>query len=142
MQAILVWFSMRVLIIESNPDLGLVWKNHLTRQGIDVTLVAGEEAAIRVLRANMPDVILLNLSLGVGSNALAVIDFAACFRPQTRVILVSRAGFFSDPAVFSLASTACTVLPEAVPLDDLCAIVDHYGGGVRPKGGARRLDSV
>ena len=30
---------MKVLIVESNPDLGRVWKRHLERQGADVTLI-------------------------------------------------------------------------------------------------------
>ncbi len=33
---------MNVLIVESQPDLGLLWQRHLERQGMQVDLVSGQ----------------------------------------------------------------------------------------------------
>ena len=40
---------MSVLIVESRPELGRLWKRHLERQGQTVDLVSGEEEAIAYL---------------------------------------------------------------------------------------------
>ncbi len=120
--------DMRVLIVESNRDLGTVWKNHLVRQGFSVDLVDNDTDAIRHIRWARPEIIVLNLVLTSG-NALAIADFAAYRSPKTQVVLVTKAGFFSDGSVFALAANACAYVPEAVPPDDLAAIVEHYGTG-------------
>ncbi len=74
---------MKVLIVESNPDLGRVWKRHLERQGAEVTLVGTQEAAILALYGTDFEIIVLDLVLETGS-ALAVADFASYRRPEAR----------------------------------------------------------
>ncbi len=122
---------MKVLIVESDEELGVVWARHLERQGCQVTLVGGQGDAVDVLRHGEAKVIVLNLVLAEGS-ALAVADFAAYRSPETKVIFVTDTSFFSDGSIFSIASNACAFLRTGTPVDDLAAMVEYHGGGFTP----------
>ncbi|MBT6190228.1 MAG: response regulator [Tateyamaria sp.] len=116
---------MSVLIVESRPELGRLWKRHLERQGKTVDLVSGEEEAIAYLSEHDTDMIVLDLVLEDGS-ALTVSDFANYRRPNARVIFVTDTTFFSDGSIFNHASNACAFVPSGTPPDDLAAMVDYY----------------
>ena len=116
---------MKVLIVESNPDLGRVWKRHLERQGAEVELVAGQEAAILALYGTAFDIIVLDLVLESGS-ALAVADYANYRCPEAQVIFVTNKRFFSDGSIFEHATNACAFVQSATPPEDLAAMVDYY----------------
>lgn len=116
---------MRVLIVESNPELGGLWQNHLERQGAEVTLVHSQDAAIFALYGAAFDIIVLDLVLEQGS-ALAVSDFASFRRPEARVIFVTKAGFFADGSIFVHSQNACAYVPATTPPEDLAAMVEHY----------------
>ena len=117
---------MKVLIVESNPDLGRVWQRHLQRQEAEVTLVETQEAAILALYGTAFDIIVLDLVLETGS-ALAVADFASYRRPSARVIFVTNTSFFSDGSIFQHIPNACAFLPSATAPEDLAAVIDYYG---------------
>ncbi|MCA0930249.1 response regulator transcription factor [Ruegeria profundi] len=116
---------MNVLIVESDPDLGRVWKRHLERYGAEVTLVTGQEAAILALYGQEFEIIVLDLVLEKGS-ALAVADFASYRRPEARVIFVTNTTFFSDGSIFAHSPNACAYVQSATPPEDLAAMVQHY----------------
>jgi CheY-like chemotaxis protein len=122
---------MRVLIVESNRDLGAIWKRHIERQGVSVTLVNGQEEAVEMLRDTAPQVIIMNLVLAEGS-AFAVADYAAYRHPATKVIFVTNNSFFSDGSIFKHIPNVCAFLPTNSQPDDLAAIVDFYGNESRP----------
>jgi DNA-binding NtrC family response regulator len=119
---------MNVLIVESNPALADLWASHLRRQGAEVSAVHGESAAVTVLEEESQpcDVIVLNLVLDEGS-AFAVADFASFRHPKARIIFVTGTSFFSDGSIFQLVPNACAYLPAATPVEDLAALVEHYG---------------
>ncbi|MFY0634199.1 MAG: response regulator [Vannielia sp.] len=119
---------MKVLIVESDEELGSIWARHLERQGCSVTLVASQSDAVDALRHGSVQVIVLNLVLLEGS-ALAVADFASYRQPEARVIFVTDTTFFSDGSIFSFASNACAFLRIGTPVDDLAAMVEYHGGG-------------
>ncbi len=119
---------MKVLIVESNPDLGRVWQRHLQRQGAEVTLVETQEAAILALYGTDFDIIVLDLVLETGS-ALAVADFASYRRPDARVIFVTNTTFFSDGSIFAHSANACAYVQSSTPPEDLAAMVEHYAAG-------------
>mgnify|MGYP001027204571 CR=1 FL=1 len=119
---------MRVLIVENNPDLGVVWKQHLERQGAEVQLEYCEDNAVKYLTENSADVIVLNLDLDCG-RALPIADFAAYRHPAARVIFVTASSFFSDGSIFSHAANACACLPVRTPPEDLAALVEFHGRG-------------
>ena len=119
---------MKVLIVESNPDLGRVWQRYLQRQGAEVTLVETQKAAILALYGTAFDIIVLDLVLETGS-ALAVADFASYRRPDTHVIFVTNTTFFSDGSIFAHSANACAYVQSSTPPEDLAAMVEHYATG-------------
>jgi len=117
---------MQVLIVEHETALGQLWQAHLERQGHQVVLVGAQSTAISAIHMVMPDIIVLNLVLPRAS-ALAIADYAAYRAPAARVIFVSNQSFFSDGSIFAHVGNACAFVPLAVPPEDLCAMVAHYG---------------
>lgn len=117
--------AMRVLIVESNPELGALWKRHLERHGMTVTLVGGQSEAIREICADTVGVIVMNVVLAEGS-ALAVADFASYRQPRAKVIFVTNTTFFSDGSIFLHAGNACAFLQSQTPPEDLAIMVEHY----------------
>jgi len=120
-------FCMKVLIVESCSELGILWKRHLQRLKAVVTLVENQEAAILALYADAYDIIVLDLVISEGS-ALAVADFASYRRPDARVIFVTNTSFFSDGSIFAHSPNACAFVQSGTPPDDLAAMVEHYAG--------------
>lgn len=117
---------MKVLIVESNPELARLWSAHLQRQGAEVLLSRGELDAVEVLRRTEVDILVLDLVLKDGS-AFAVADFASYSQPGARVIFVTNTSFFSDGSIFQHIPNACAFLPSAMAPEDLAAVVDYYG---------------
>lgn len=117
---------MNVLIVESEVELGNVWRRHLERQGASVCLVHSQDTAVAALCERDFDVIVLDLILYDGS-ALAVADFASYRAPKARVIFVTNTTFFSDGSIFAHSPNACAFVQSASPPEDLAAMVAHYG---------------
>ena len=122
---------MRVLIVESEPELGHLWKRHLERQNAAVVLVHSQAQAIDALQNGEFEIIVMDLVLHEGS-ALAVADFASYRRPETRVIFVTNTSFFSDGSIFRHSPNACAFVQSQTPPEDLAAMVEHYGAPVNP----------
>ncbi|AKO97228.1 MAG: response regulator transcription factor [Marinovum algicola] len=116
---------MHVLIVESNPSLGLIWARHLERFGARVVLVDAPPPAIQALTDTEFEVIVLNLVLGDGA-ALTVADFASYRQPEARIIFVTNAGFFSDGSIFQFFGNAAAIVPCTTPPEDLAALVEHH----------------
>ena len=116
---------MRVLIVESKPELSGLWAEHLKRQGAEVVPANSEADAIDILTTRQVDMIVLDLVLDHGS-AFAVADFASYRHPDARVIFVTNTSFFSDGSIFQHIPNACAFLPSATTPEDLAAVVDHY----------------
>lgn len=121
---------MKVLIVESEPELGSLWQNHMRRQGMDVRLVVDQAEAALALHAQAFDIIVLDLVLARGS-AFAIADLASYRHPETRIIFVTNTSFFSDGSIFNLSANACAFLQSDMPPEDLTAMVQHYGGGLK-----------
>lgn len=118
---------MDVLIVQSAPELGLLWQRHLHRCGMKVRVAESQEDAIAAIGSCIPDIIILDLVLQAGS-ALAVADYANYRCPKTRVIFVTNTRFFSDGSIFSHVTNACAFVQSATPPEDLAAMVEHYAG--------------
>jgi len=118
--------AMRVLIVESVPDLAVLWQNHLQRQGMEAHFVTGQEDAIAYLSENEIDIIILDLVIEEGS-ALAIADYANYRQPKARVIFVTNTSFFSDGSIFAHSANARAFVQCSTPPEDLAAMVAHYG---------------
>ncbi|MCB2109502.1 MAG: response regulator transcription factor [Defluviimonas sp.] len=117
---------MQVLIVESNPDLGWLWKRHIDRMCEGATVVGDQHEAVAALERTAFGVIVLDLVLKDGS-AIAVADYAAYRRPEAQVVFVTNSTFFSDGSIFQHIANARAFLPAATPPEDLAAVVQHYG---------------
>ena len=116
---------MKVLIVESQPELAALWERHLRRQGAFVWIAHSQDAATQALRTDEFDIIVLDLVLKNGS-ALATADFASYRQPEARVIFVTNTSFFSDGSIFAHSTNACAYVHSAMPPEDLAAMVEHY----------------
>ncbi len=117
---------MKVLIVESQPELGWIWQKHLERHEMDVARVTNQDAATAYLAQHHVDIIILDLVLDEGS-ALAVSDYANYRQPDADVIFVTNTSFFSDGSIFNHCANARAFLPSSTPPEDLAAMVEHYG---------------
>ncbi len=117
---------MRVLIVESRPELCALWQRHLARHGMQVSCVTTQNAAMAYVAEYKVDIIILDLVIE-GGSALAVSDFAALNQPDARIIFVTNTSFFSDGSIFGLAANARAFLPAGTPPEDLAVMVEHYG---------------
>ncbi|MEM6940720.1 MAG: response regulator [Pseudomonadota bacterium] len=115
----------RVLIVESQKELGALWQKHLERMQMSVHRVATQDEATLYLSENTVDIIVLDLVLEDGA-ALAVSDYAQYRQPDARVIFVTNTSFFSDGSIFAHAGNARAFLPSDTPPDDLAAMIEHY----------------
>jgi response regulator RpfG family c-di-GMP phosphodiesterase len=118
--------TMKVLIVESCPELGALWARHLVRQGTQLMHAATQQEATDIISELTVDIIVLDLVISEGS-ALAVSDYANFRQPEARVIFVTNTTFFSDGSIFSHAGNAAAFLPSSTPPSDLAAMVEHYG---------------
>ena len=118
---------MNVLIVESSPNLGQLWKSHVERLGAEfVSLACSHDAAIKEIMRHDWDVIVLNLVLDDG-GAMAVSDYASYRQPDAKVIIVNSSSFFSDGSVFNHFCNARACLSTSTKPEDLAATVVHYG---------------
>lgn len=117
---------MKVLIVESDADLGTLWQGHMQRLGMDVRLVAEQSKAIGALQTQAFDIIVLNLVLTRGS-ALAVADFASYRHPDSQIVFVTNTSFFSDGSIFAHNANARAFVQTDTPAEDLAHMVAHYG---------------
>lgn len=117
---------MNVLIVESNRDLGLLWKKHLDRQGAETRLAVGQSDAVNHLLRNNFEILVIDLVLTEGS-ALAIADFASYRQPEARVIFVTNTTFFSDGSIFQHSANACAFIQSDAPPEDIAAMVEHFG---------------
>jgi len=117
---------MRILIVQSNLELGLLWTRHLERMGGQVTHVQSGNDAVDLIVSRTFDVMVLDLVLDEGS-ALTVADCAQFNQPDANVVFVTDTTFFSDGSIFSHCANARAFVETATPPDDLAAIVHHYG---------------
>lgn len=117
---------MNVLIVESTPDLGQVWSEHVSRLGSQVTLARNQVDAIELLREASFEVIVLNLGLP-GGGAEAIADYASYRRPGAKVVFVTNDSFFSDGSIFRYMPNACAMVPVGTSPSDLAALVEYHG---------------
>lgn len=116
---------MRVLIVESKPDLGMLWSRHLERFGARVVLAQGQADAIGALQDRLFDVIVLDLVISEGS-AFAISDYVSYRQPSAKIIFVTNSSFFSDGSIFQFCANACAFVTTATPPEDLAALVEHH----------------
>ena len=117
---------MRILVVESDAELGELWCRYLKRQGGRTKLCRTEKSAVAALRFEIFDVLVLDLVIP-DASVLAISDFATYRNPEVAIIVVTASSFFSDGSIFELMPNARGYLHTPVQPDDLAALVEHYG---------------
>ena len=117
--------AMKVPIVESECELGLIWQRALERLGVQVVLVTDQATAVQALRDQSFELIILDLVLENGS-AFAISDFANYRRPAAQVMFVTNTSFFSDGSIFQHCSNACAYVQSATAPEDIAMMVTHY----------------
>jgi DNA-binding NtrC family response regulator len=124
--------------VHANSDLAGIWARFLEREGVACRLALTVPEAFDALRAAPFDALVLDVELPDGGG-LAVADFAAYRYPDMPVIAVTARGFFSDGAIFELIPNARGLLHAPLKVEDMAALISHYGGryaaGGRPASG-------
>lgn len=118
---------MQVLIVEHNRDLAGIWASFLTRQGCACALAGDAAESREALRRQPFDALVLDMELPQG-EAISVADFATYRNPDMPIIAVTARGFFSDSAILQLVPNARGLLRTPLRLEDMAALVEHYGG--------------
>lgn len=87
----------KILLAEDEPLLGNLLKQRLEREGLEVNLVRDGEAALAALRANAPDLMLLDIILpkmsGFELMEAVQSDPSA---PKVPIVIISNLGQDSD----------------------------------------------
>jgi DNA-binding NtrC family response regulator len=117
----------QILIVEPNRDLAGIWARFLSRQEVCCTLAGTAPEAYAALRGRPFDALVLDMELTEGA-AIAVADFATYRNPEMPIIAVTARGFFSDGAIFELIPNARGLLRAPLRLEDMAALIEHYGG--------------
>ena len=117
--------AMKVLIVESECELGMIWQRALERLGVQVVLVTDQATAVQALRDQSFELIILDLVLENGS-AFAISDFANYRRSAAQVMFVTNTSFFSDGSIFQHCSNACAYVQSATAPEDIAMMVTHY----------------
>jgi len=117
---------MRIVIVQSRPQLGSIWQNHLVALGNEVWVAQTQAQAVAIIGNHDIDLMVLDIVLETG-GALAIADYASYRRPDAKIIFVTSSSFFSDGSLFQHVANACAVIPAATPVADLAAMVEHFG---------------
>jgi DNA-binding NtrC family response regulator len=131
----------QVLIVEHNRDLARIWAGFLGRQGMTCRLAGAAAEAYHTLRSQTFDALVLDMELPDG-EAIAVADFASYRNPEIPIIAVTARGFFSDSAIFELVPNARGLLRAPLRLEDMAALVEHYGGRSAAAAGKERASGA
>lgn len=83
-------FQRRVLIVEDDGFFGSLLAGALTQEGFETQLAPSALAAKRQLKVFDPDVALVDIDLGHGSNGLDFIQMLSRTRPYISAIVLSK----------------------------------------------------
>ena len=123
----------QVLIVEANADLAGIWAAFLVRQGMRCTLAQTPAEAYAALRAGPFDALILDMDVSE-DESVPVADFATYRNPEIPIIVVTAKTFFSDGLVFQLIPNARGMLHSPLRLEDMAALVEHYGSRAAARG--------
>lgn len=117
---------LRVLIVEDNPRMRSLIRSLLGDLASDVSECADAESAVASCRRLAPDVVLMDIALGVGADGIAATRTIRAAHPGTRVVVVSErssapyreaalaagaCGFVGKDALLELPALLATFLP-------------------------------
>ena len=118
----------KVLLLEDDQGLRFTFASALQQAGHQVIDVGTVAEAVRSLRTNRPDVLILDLIID-GTYSIQVADYAGYALPEAEVIFITGSGMFPQGELFRLSGNARWVLRKPVNLQDLTDMVNHSSKG-------------
>jgi DNA-binding NarL/FixJ family response regulator len=120
--------SVSVMVVDDHP----LWRDgvarDLTERGFDVRATAGDaHAAVRIARAVVPDVVLMDLNLGTASGVEATRTIVSEL-PGTRVLVLSASGAHSD-VLEAVKAGASGYLVKSASAEELVDAVNRTAHG-------------
>ena len=123
---------MRVLIVHHNADVASFWAMYFSRQDAGVQVANNIDSAIKSLRFDAINVIILDMALPNGQS-FSISDYAGVFHPKVPIVAISTSTFFSGTDLFEMMPNARALMAMPLQLSDLKAIVDFYATQVPDK---------
>ncbi|MDB5943316.1 MAG: two-component system response regulator [Ramlibacter sp.] len=108
---------MNLLLVEDDPSMRSTLERALSRRGARVTGCGDGNQALKLWREQLPDVVVLDLSLP-GMDGLQVLEQARRSQLATPVLILTARGTVGD-RVIGLNSGADDYLPKPFDLDEL-----------------------
>lgn len=87
----------RILIIDDDPSIQLLYEEELSEEGYDVIPSDGEKDVLQLIDAKRPDIILLDLILGSRSGLSLVRDIRNTFHAIPVIVTTAYPTFKFDP---------------------------------------------
>jgi DNA-binding NarL/FixJ family response regulator len=120
--------TVSVMVVDDHP----LWRDgvarDLTERGFDVRATAGDaNAAVRIARAVVPDVVLMDLNLGAASGVDATRTIVQEL-PGTRVLVLSASGAHSD-VLEAVKAGASGYLVKSASAEELVDAVNRTADG-------------
>ena len=115
---------MKVLLVEDDYALRMVWEDALTDGNYNYTSAGTTSEGMRALMTEEFDVVVLDLLLAEG-NSLSLTHYIAYAMPLVPIIVVTGSGFFPNGELGPLAPNVDWLLRKPLPVSDFIAMVDH-----------------
>lgn len=110
-----------VVVVDDEPDIGLLVESVLTRAGHCVRVAVDRAGALGLVDASEPDVVLCDLDLG-GDDGIEVLAWVVQHHPRVRCVLMS--GYLAP----ARTPPAVRLLPKPFTLTALLELVDDLAG--------------
>lgn len=117
----------KILLIEDDPFLSSLLGNRLKREGFDLSSVKNGSEAIKELKANKPDLVLLDIILPGKSGFEVLEDMKSDPQlPKIPVIIISNLGQDADIEKGKELGAAEYIVKAKVSIDDLVSKIKDY----------------
>ncbi|RME64836.1 MAG: response regulator [Alphaproteobacteria bacterium] len=128
---------MRILLAEDNADNRDMLSRRLARRGFDVSLAVDGAEAVRLARAQKPDLILMDISMPVMSGLEAIAAIRADADIAATPIIVLTAHAMADDRDMCLRAGADDFATKPIDFTALLAGIARWAGrGVAGSAGA------
>lgn len=123
---------MKILIVEDDPNLSLLWDSIFAATGHKVTAVHSAIEARQALLVLQFDLAVIDCYLGKEAS-LSLAALAAQSNPGCRIVLVTGASLRPRHELYEHSPAICAVLCKPVDIEHLVAVCDHIESS-RPGG--------
>ncbi|MBI1313944.1 response regulator [bacterium] len=115
-----------VLVIDDDSDFCESIRDVLNEWGFRVSLAGDEAAAARLLNSRQPQVVLLDIVLGPGSNTARVFQRIRGASPNAGIVLITGHRLDTAPTIMDLTSAgAATVCYKPLEPDQLLSVLQE-----------------